>query len=136
MPGRLRLYSLPGLLKRLTPQRSRSRPIHEADLNRATRIVRRVARLPVFELSVFPRICLRQSLALYWILRKVDPSCEIHFGVHKDDDAMRAHCWVTVHGDPVLDHSPLASFQHLYSYPAPAAKAAWELMDREVKTPT
>jgi len=125
LPARLRFYSLPGLLQRLTPQRARLTHLDEADIHRTARIVRRVARLPVFRLSVFPRICLRQSLALYWILRELDPSAEIHFGVCKDDSDMRAHCWITVREEPVLERAPLAQFQRLYTYPSPTAESSW-----------
>ncbi|MDH3282231.1 MAG: lasso peptide biosynthesis B2 protein [Gammaproteobacteria bacterium] len=121
LPVRLHVYTLPGLLQRLTPSQPPHKDLDEADadIDRTARIVRRVARLPVFRLSVFPRICLRQSLALYWILRKMGLSAEIHFGVRKEDKDMRAHCWVTVRGEPLLETAQLTGFRRLYSYPVP-----------------
>ena len=42
--------------------------------------------------------CLRQSLLLYWLLRRRGLAPEIRLGVRKEDQKFDAHAWVELHG--------------------------------------
>lgn len=47
---------------------------------------------------LFPeRPCLVQALAAQWLLHPRGASPDLHLGVLKDGDALRAHAWLTVH---------------------------------------
>jgi hypothetical protein len=46
----------------------------------------------------------------------------IHFGVHKVEEALHGHSWVTVQGQIVAESMPVEVFHEVYSYP-PAACA-------------
>lgn len=124
LPIRLRFYSLPTLLQRLTPTTAPQPYVQRVDTDRAARIVRRMARLRLFRMPLFPHICLRQSLALYWVLRKVEPGCEIHFGIHREGGEMCAHSWVTVDGVPVFEERHPGMLGRLYTYPSVSSNSS------------
>ena len=50
--------------------------------------------------------CLRQSLLVYWLLRRRGLDPELKLGVRKQGDAIDAHAWVELSGTP-LDAGPL-----------------------------
>jgi hypothetical protein len=84
------------------------------------RLVQRIVwlcRLPLFRAPLFPRACLRQSLALYYALSRRGYAVTIHFGVRKDEDVLQGHSWVTVQGRPVAEHTPVEAFHVVYAYP-------------------
>jgi len=77
----------------------------------------RVCHLRLFRVSLFPRACLRQSLALYYLLSRLGYAVTIHFGVRKEEDILQGHSWVTVQGTPLAEHTPVEIFHVVYSYP-------------------
>jgi hypothetical protein len=80
-------------------------------------LVVRVCQLRVFRSRLFPRACLRQSLALYYVLSRVGYPVIIHFGVRKEEDTLQGHSWVTVQGTPVAEQTPADVFHVVYVYP-------------------
>ena len=55
-------------------------------------------------------------------LRQMGYPVAIHFGVHKAEEALHGHSWVTVQGQVVAESKPVEVFHEVYSYP-PAACA-------------
>ena len=49
--------------------------------------------------------CLRQSLALWWLLRRRRIPAELRIGVRKDNAGLRAHAWVELDGRALNDPS-------------------------------
>ena len=80
LPVRLRICTLPVLLKRLTPSEASKRKI---PVNDVVWLVTRLCNLKAFRSRIFPRICLRQFFALYRLLSHMGYAVEIHFGIHK-----------------------------------------------------
>jgi Transglutaminase-like superfamily len=85
-------------------------------MDEAVRIVARVCRMCLFDLPVFPRRCLRRSLALHSVLTRMGLEVEIHFGVRKEGPDLHGHSWVTVDGVPVAERSPAEAFRPIFSY--------------------
>jgi hypothetical protein len=54
--------------------------------------------------------CLRQSLALWWLLKRRGIEAALRIGVRKEGGALQAHAWVEHEGVPLghgpLDHAP------------------------------
>jgi hypothetical protein len=126
LPLRLRRYSLPELLKCLTPvqgQRLWSRP---PDMDRLVRMVVWVSHRRLFRLPGFPRACLRQSLALYYVLTRLGYPVTIHFGIQKAGETLRGHSWVTVQGTPVAELRPPKDFRQVYAYASTTARTLQE----------
>lgn len=117
LPVTLGMNTLPDFMRELDTKSARRYESNTLTVERVARIVHCVARLRLFNLSVFPRICLRRSLALYWVLRKMGQPCEFHIGVHSDGPKLQAHSWVTINGLPVFEPSSADMFQLLFSYP-------------------
>jgi hypothetical protein len=59
LPVRLRLYSLPGLLQRLTPRRGRQPPRPPRELEPLIALVGQLCQQRLFRRSAYPRACLR-----------------------------------------------------------------------------
>jgi hypothetical protein len=87
-------------------------------MDQAVRMVVRVCRLKLFRLPLFPRACLRQSLALYYALARLGYPVQIHFGVQKKGKRLYGHSWVTLHGRPVAEKARIEVFKAVYSYPS------------------
>jgi hypothetical protein len=110
----LRIYAIPMLLERIAGKRKEAEsPI---DVDAVVGLVTHVCNLRPFRSRIFPKLCLRQSLALYRTLIKMGYPIEIHFGVRKDENNLTGHCWVTMEGKPVADTAYSATFKVLYSY--------------------
>jgi hypothetical protein len=123
LPLRLRHYSLPGLLERCTAA-ARGRPSRSPqEMDHAVRMVVKICHLRCFRWSVFPRACLRQALAMYYVLTWLGVPVTIHFGVHKAGASLHGHSWVTVRGTPVAERTHPAVFHCVYSYPAASSWA-------------
>jgi len=123
----LRVVPFPELLGRLETRGAARR---SPGLERTVSIVARVCRMRVFRLPIFPRNCLRQSLALYRFLRRMGYAVRLQVSVHKDGiDALEAHSWVSLHGRPLADSAPPECFRTLFSFPprGPWADAAPEV---------
>jgi hypothetical protein len=86
-------------------------------MDRMVRLVVRVCHLRCFRPPLFPRACLRQALALYYMLRRLGYPAAIHFGIHKAEEALHGHSWVTVQGQIVAESMPVEAFHEVYSYP-------------------
>jgi hypothetical protein len=96
---------------------SRVRHVSRAEVDGMVQVVLRVCRLPLFATRVFPRSCLRESLAVYHVVRRSGyPAC-LHLGVQKDHDSLTAHSWVTLQGEPLIPASADPRFRTIYSYP-------------------
>ena len=121
LPIALRLRTLPRFLERTARVNQRRERPGSVALYRAFSIVLRVSELRIFELPLFPKACMRRSLALYYALRRLGHEVEIHFGVRKDRTGLRAHSWVTLAGEP-LGEQPQDAFQTIFSYPGSESK--------------
>ena len=58
--------------------------------------------------------CLRQSLALWWLLRRRGLPAELRIGVGKEDARMRAHAWVELAGRVINDRASIATDYVVY----------------------
>ena len=115
LPVMLGIYTVPVLLKRLSGgTKYKSKPVME--LEEAIRIVTLVCALKPFRSRIFPKLCLRQSLALYRALTRMGYPVVIHFGVMKDEKSLHAHSWVTIEGNPVADTVRGGLFKAVYSH--------------------
>lgn len=116
LPVMLRIHAIPMLFKRLARSKNHigNRPI---ELRDAVDIVKRISNLRPFRSRIFPRRCLRQSLALYRTLCQMGYAVEIHFGVMKDGRNFQGHSWVTMQGEHVADTARSDIFKIVYSYP-------------------
>jgi hypothetical protein len=139
LPLRLRVFSLPTLLHRLTrARRTRGRLL---EMDHAIETVVQLCQGRLFRLPLFPQSCLRQALALYYLLTRMDYPVAIHFGVRKEGEALHGHSWVTFQGTPVAERTRTGLFTIVYSYPAPAghfphATEACEMPRRSLWTKT
>jgi hypothetical protein len=120
LPLRLRVFSLPMLLHRLTRVRRTRGRLLERD--RAIKTVVRLCQARLFRLPLFPRSCMRQALALYYVLASMGYPVAIHFGVRKAGEELHGHSWVTCQGTPVAERTRIDLFATVYSYPAPAGR--------------
>lgn len=116
LPVMLRLYSVPILLNRLA-ERKKHIKTTPMELREVIGIATRVCNLKAFRSQLFPKLCLRQSLALYRTLCQMGYAVEIHFGVMKDGRNFHGHSWVTMQGEPVADTARSDIFKIVYSYP-------------------
>jgi hypothetical protein len=123
LPIRLRRQSLPRLLDRLAVVKGQLSSDSPQEMDRMVRLIVWVCRLRCFRLSLFPRPCLRQALALYYTLRRMGYPVTIHFGVHKAEEVLHGHSWVTVQGQVVAESMPVEAFHEVYSHPPAAACA-------------
>ena len=114
LPIFLRVHTLPALLQRFTPVQGQQR--NPTEVKRAVRLVVRLCQLRLFRWPMFPRMCLRQALALYRVLTWMGYPVEIHFGIHKEGEDLRGHSWVTVQGQPVAERAQTEVFRTIYSY--------------------
>src|SRR5262249_40074529 len=90
-------------------------------LYRAFSIVLRVSELRIFELPLFPKACMRRSLALYYALRRLAHEVEIHSCVRKDRAGLRVPSGVMLAGGP-LGQQTQAAFQPIFKYPGSESK--------------
>ena len=118
LPIIVRIYSLSGLLERLTRTARSHKKQTALELKEAVPIVTRICYLRLFGARVFPRACLRQSLTLYRVLTRMGYPVEIHFGVRKAGDDLLGHSWVTIEGKPLADGTQTYLFKAVYSYPS------------------
>jgi hypothetical protein len=116
VPILLRRRPLPVLLAHLTPTQRRRHERHPLALDDAVQLVVWLCRLRLFCGPVYPRACLRQALALYYVLTRLGYAVEIHFGIRKEHDVLYGHSWVTMHGHPVAESRRTAEFIVVYSY--------------------
>ena len=53
--------------------------------------------------------CLRQSLALWWLLKRCGILAELRFGVRRESHGLDAHAWVELHGTALNDAQGITS---------------------------
>jgi Transglutaminase-like superfamily len=115
LPMRLHRYSLPQLLQRLRPRHARAQRLSPQERDLVVRRVVRVCRWRCFRGRLFPRLCVRQSLTLYYVLARLGEPVILHIGVSKKGETLRGHSWVTMGGIPVAERrSPEETFQTIY----------------------
>ena len=116
LPMRLHRYSLPQLLQRLTPRHAGAQRPSPQERDLVVRLVVRLCRWRCFRGRLFPRLCVRQSLALYYVLARLGEPVVLHIGVSKKGETLRGHSWVTVGGAPVTERQrPEETFQPIYA---------------------
>jgi Transglutaminase-like superfamily len=115
LPMRLHRYNLPQLLQRLTPRHARAQRPSQQQRDMVVRLVVRLCRWRCFRGRLFPRLCLRQSLTLYYVLARLGEPVILHVGVSKKGETLLGHSWVTMGGIPVAERrSPEETFQTIY----------------------
>ena len=90
-----------GLLERFVPSADPQRPDATTRPESANRIARLVA--VAAHHGPYRATCLRQSLALWWLLRRRGIPAELRIGVRKDNEDCQAHAWVERDGQPLND---------------------------------
>jgi hypothetical protein len=94
------------VMERPLPPRSKRYPTAQSAEDRARSAARVVAiaagRGPV------RATCLRQSLLLWWLLRRDGIETVLRVGVNRDHGALNAHAWVECLGRPVNDADDIA----------------------------
>ena len=78
----------------------------ESDIERAQRIARLVG--IAANDGLYRATCLRQSLALWWLLRRRGMAAELRIGVRKDGDGFHAHAWVELEDQALNDPSGMS----------------------------
>jgi len=58
--------------------------------------------------------CLRQSLVLWWLLRRRGLAAELRIGVAKEGEQVRAHAWVEFAGRVINDRATVADDYAVY----------------------
>ena len=58
--------------------------------------------------------CLRQSLVLWWLLRRRGLAAELCIGVAKEGEQVRAHAWVELAGRVINDRATVADDYAVY----------------------
>ena len=58
--------------------------------------------------------CLRQSLVLWWLLRRRGLAAELRIGVAKEGEQVRAHAWVELAGRVINDRATVANDYAVY----------------------
>jgi hypothetical protein len=100
------LRRMRSVMERPLPQRSKRYPTAHASEGRARSAARVVAiaagRGPV------RATCLRQSLLLWWLLRRDGIETVLRVGVNRDNGTLNAHAWVEYLGRPVNDADDIA----------------------------
>jgi Transglutaminase-like superfamily len=125
LPIRLHLHTLPELLERLTPRHPRTQRSSPQNREMAVQIAARLCRLRCFRGRFFPRLCIRQSLTLYYVMARLGEPVVLHVGVSKKGDTLQGHSWVTVQGVPMAERvPPEKAFRPIYTFPCTNTGAA------------
>jgi len=127
LPWYIRSSPLPRLLDHL-PTRQRSvLGISQIAIDRASAIAIKLSDARIFRSSLFPKRCVRQTLALAYAFSRTGQAFKVHFGVRKVGQGLWGHCWITVREHPVGERAPAQWFTVVYSYvfdPSPAASSS------------
>jgi hypothetical protein len=63
--------------------------------------------------------CMLRSLVLFRFLREAGLPVQVHFGVAREESALKGHSWLTLDGAPIAEPTdPSKRFQTVYSFPA------------------
>ena len=114
LPILLRLFSLPSIMRYLTPAKTEDNEVPwKIDL-----IVKAVNKILGAGFFIYHPTCLKKSLILYHFLKKAGMNVVIHFGVRKRDGALDGHSWITKKGKRIYDNlDTVDDFSITYSYP-------------------
>jgi hypothetical protein len=123
LPVVLRIHTVRMLLETVARGRRRGGEM-PMELSDVVGLVTQLCNLRPFRSRFFPKLCLRQSLALYRTLTQMGYPVEIHFGVRKDDKTLSGHSWVTMEGKPVADTTYSGIFKAVYSHTSIGASEA------------
>ena len=112
-------------LARLSRFSVRATPTEPCDTPGET--ARRVARVVSIAANHGPyrATCLRQSLALWWLLRRRGIAAEVRIGVRKEEGELLAHAWVE-HGGRALNDGQGVSESYAAFNPAVTTEAVCE----------
>jgi hypothetical protein len=94
-----------------------------ADSAAETEQAGRIARLVSIAANHGPyrATCLRQSLALWWLLRRRGVAAELRLGVRKDQGELQAHAWVEHNGQALNDTQAVTASYAAFRPSFPAA---------------
>jgi hypothetical protein len=106
-------------LARLSRPSGRSIPTEPCDTPGET--AGRIARLVGIAANHGPyrATCLRQSLAVWWLLRRRGVAAEVRIGVRKEGGELQAHAWVE-HQGRAVNHAQSVTASYA-PFPVPAA---------------
>ena len=111
------------LLERLS--QAAKRPIPADPTTATADIAQRLARLVSIAANHGPyrATCLRQSLALWWLLRRRAIAADLRIGVRKEQGELQAHAWVEHHGQALNDGQGVTRSYAAFPPSIPAATA-------------
>jgi hypothetical protein len=95
------------------PRRAPAEPPAET-ARRLARLVSIAARHGPYRAS-----CLRQSLALWWLLRRRGMAADLRIGVRREQDQLQAHAWVEHHGEALNDAGSTSGTYEAFDTPLP-----------------
>jgi hypothetical protein len=116
LPWYIRSSSLPRLLERLQTKQRSILGISQIEADRASALAIKLSDARIFRSSLFPKRCVRQTLALAYAFSLMGQAFKVHFGVRKEGQGLYGHCWVTVREHPVGERAPAQWFTVVYSY--------------------
>jgi len=106
----LRLVSLPGLMRMLSPKKSSGKKWpREKLVNFSSFWLGR-------EAAFFQRSCLKRSLVLYRYLNMQSERAQFLIGVRKEEGELRGHSWIVIEGEPLFKNDD-TDYRLIYSYP-------------------
>lgn len=108
------------LLSRLAPSRNAQL---SADGMAKGEQAQRIARLVAIAANhgLYRATCLRQSLALWWLLRRRGVAAELRLGVRKDQGELQAHAWIEHNGQALNDTQGVTASYAAFRPSFPAA---------------
>jgi hypothetical protein len=107
-------------LGRAIPQRT-SAP-RRAPAESPAEIARLIARLVSIAARHGPyrASCLRQSLALWWLLRRRGIAADLRIGVRREQNRVEAHAWVEYNDEALSDAGSTSGTYEAFDTPLPA----------------
>ncbi|MFO8058606.1 MAG: lasso peptide biosynthesis B2 protein [bacterium] len=114
VPFLLRFFSMPRLMRVLTPKRTAA---VEEDMETARYIafyVRTILRQNPANLG---KMCLKRSLLLYRFLRMYNVPARLLVGVRKEQGKLTGHSWIEINGQHFQDPLESVPYKVTFSYP-------------------
>ncbi|MCF2514330.1 lasso peptide biosynthesis B2 protein [Sphingomonas sp. G124] len=94
----------------------RRRSDAKSDARQAVTAVQRAARRLPLRL-----VCIQQSLAVLWMLRRRGHAAQLHYGVRSGDGEISAHAWVSMDGQILIGEAEAGTHACVATFPAEAA---------------
>lgn len=88
----------------------------KSDARQAVIAVERAARRLPLRL-----VCIQQSLAVLWMLRRRGHAAQLHYGVRSGDGEISAHAWVSMDGQILIGEAGAGTHACVATFPAEAA---------------